>query len=133
MNRMIKRMVIPVGAAIALGSSGFAFMASNSVPLSRAGDGTGVISGYNVSNIHYTTLGDWQPGNGNNHISAVSFALDHAATPSNVRALVSDVNGGHVYYKCSESANLWTCNFTGGQNSMAQMGTATKLEVTAAQ
>src|SRR5690242_15269988 len=54
-NRIIKRMAVPVGAAIILGSSGFAFMASNTVAQSFVGEGQGDIAGYAVSGTSYHT------------------------------------------------------------------------------
>ena len=46
MNRVMKRMALPVGAALILGSSGFAYMASNGVERSYAGEGHGEIAGF---------------------------------------------------------------------------------------
>lgn len=55
MNRIMKRMALPVGAAIILGSSGFAFMASNTFAASPgAGAGSVAVSGYQVDNIHFS-------------------------------------------------------------------------------
>lgn len=53
MNRTMKRLVIPAAAAAILGTSGFAFMASNSVAESFAGEGSATIAGFQVSNISY--------------------------------------------------------------------------------
>ena len=53
MNRIIKRLAVPLSAAAVLGTAGFAYMASNSVAPSYAGQGTGTISGFVVSDISY--------------------------------------------------------------------------------
>ncbi len=56
------RHLIPkfVGAVVLLtalgGGAAYAFTASNTVPATYAGEGTGVVSGYTVYNIHYTGL-----------------------------------------------------------------------------
>ncbi len=54
---------------------GSGFAASNNLGASRAGDGTGVISGYTVSNITWTM----EPANPANMI-LVRFSLDRTAT-----------------------------------------------------
>jgi hypothetical protein len=56
MNRIMKRMALPVGAAIVLGSSGFAFMASNAFTNDiGAGEGVNNVAGY-VTNGGNTQL-----------------------------------------------------------------------------
>ena len=40
-------------AAGAIGVAGFAFTASNTVPATKAGDGTGAVTGYVASSVHY--------------------------------------------------------------------------------
>ena len=105
MNRIIKRMAIPVGAAIILGSSGFAFMASNSVPTSYAGDGSGDIAGYTVSNVSY--------GDNNDRIYSISFDLDNPAIHATAFVYNNDaLSGTPVRYTCDRhnTAPLhWTC------------------------
>lgn len=54
MNRIIKRLAVPLSAAAVLGTAGFAYMAGNTVPDTNAGAGAATISGYTVSNVHYT-------------------------------------------------------------------------------
>jgi hypothetical protein len=54
MNRTMKRMALPIGAALILGSSGFAYMASNTfADVPGAGAGTTPISGYQISDVHF--------------------------------------------------------------------------------
>lgn len=106
MNRTIKRIAVPVGAALILGSSGFAFMASNSVPTSYAGNGSGTIAGYNVSDVHYELVPDaFAPVvPGQESIQRVHFTLDHSATT--VRAYVND----RMFADCAETApDRWRC------------------------
>jgi archaellin len=43
-----------VAVAMAIGGGAYAFTASNTVPATSAGAGTGVVSGYTVTNLHYS-------------------------------------------------------------------------------
>ena len=80
MKSIVRRVALPIGAAAVLGCSGFAFIAINGVPESRAGAGESAISGYNVSNIHYTYVDSI--GNPHlNYIKSVTFTLDHRGIP----------------------------------------------------
>lgn len=126
MNRTIKRLAIPAGAAAILATSGFAFMANNSVPETFVGSGSDTISGYAVSNVHYVL----DPSS--LKIDAVQFQLNHAADPDNVRASIEDTKG-HAYNDCSQDAGTWTCAFSGGADGNAVMWAVDRLTVTAAQ
>jgi hypothetical protein len=102
-------------------SSAYAFTASNTVPASSAGSGSGAISGYTVSAVAYT-LNTSNPQN----IDAVAFTLDKAATTVKVQL----ANAG-TWYACSVvSGNNWSCNTTSPVISVA---TATTLTVVATQ
>ncbi|HET7386934.1 MAG TPA: hypothetical protein VFJ19_09765 [Nocardioidaceae bacterium] len=138
MNRIVKRMALPVGAAIILGSSGFAFMAGNTVPDSAAGAGTGDILPYDVSSVQYdyTTSG---PGADQQHITSVTFTLNHSANPGKVKAYIefptSQGQSYWDYFNCNErgtaGSGVWTCTpSTGGS---ATLSGANKLVVLAAQ
>ena len=120
MNRIIKRMAIPVGAAIVLGSSGFAFMATNTVLETHAGRGEGQISGYVVSGVTYSLdLADSYPdGFGNpalDKIRTVSFNLDHKA--STVSAQIRNGSGDKwiPYSSCGsdDGGYHWSCKASG--------------------
>lgn len=136
MNRIVKRMAVPVGAAIILGSSGFAFMASNTFvhSASFAGEGSQTISGYTVDNVHYMTgkYVDSVPGY---EITGVQFTLNAAASPDNVYVTVYDAKGGHAYDGCNVSpAGLWTCeNAYNNLTNLAQVDSANSVTVVAAQ
>ena len=134
MNRIMKRMALPVGAAIILGSSGFAFMASNTFvhSASLAGAGSQTISGYSVDNVHYLT-GKYVNQVGGYEVTGVQFTLNAAASPKNVYVNVYDDNGGHAYDSCSvSSAGLWTC-MNPYEKNLAQVDGAKSVEVVAAQ
>jgi hypothetical protein len=79
-------------AAGALAAGAYAFTASNTVPATKAGSGSGNISGYAVSSVSYT--------NTDNTITGVSFNLDAAAGQVNVQL---DSTGG-AWYDCGASA-----------------------------
>lgn len=132
MNNTVKRIALPLGAAVVIGSSGFAFMASNSVPETRAGDGSNVITGYTVSNVDYDT--------DNGRIIALRFDLDGAAKASNVKAYVRSTqptNENGTYDNCrqtgaSGSTTSWFCDQNPGQVT-ATVARAEGLRVIAAQ
>ena len=54
--RILPRRLFVFGGAIAVAAGGFAYMASNSVATTNAGEGAGAVSGYTVYNVHYTGL-----------------------------------------------------------------------------
>ncbi|HET7767797.1 MAG TPA: hypothetical protein VFN74_03415 [Chloroflexota bacterium] len=87
--------VLSLGAIIAVSGSGFA--AANTVPTSKAGDGNAAISGYAVTNVHYT-LNSTNPTN----IDAVSFTLDSAPVAGST-IKVKLVSTGSDWYTCTTS------------------------------
>lgn len=106
MSKLLRRVAIPGAAAAMIATSGFAFMATNSVPDSYAGTGDGTISGYQVSNIHYGTAAKW-PGGA--YLKSVSFDLNHAATADNV--------GAYVFVNYKGQPSRWTdCQATNTSN-----------------
>ena len=124
MNRIFKRLAVPLSAAAVLGTAGFAYMASNTVDSSNAGQGTGTVSGYHVYDVHYPTgtnyscigvLNPTQPGQSQNGIKCVSFKV----APDNAGFAAVDIYdgngtllGGGGASNCSEDAtsHVWTCN-----------------------
>ena len=93
---------------LTLGIVAYGYAAANVVPESGAGDGTGTVSGYTVSNINYTLLET-------NPTKVASVALDVAATsgagvPNKVQI---SVDSGTTWVTCTGPAtNTWTCAFT---------------------
>jgi hypothetical protein len=81
--------VILVAGAVAMGAH--AFTATNTVPASKAGNGSGAISGFAVSNIAYTNTGD--------KITAVTFDLDGAAADVMVQLIPTT----GTWYDCGAS------------------------------
>lgn len=107
--------------AVALGAGVFAYAASNTVPNTSAGAGSGTISGYTVSNVAYT-LNATTPTN----LDAVTFTVSPAAA-SVVKAQLAS---GGTWYSCSNTAGSVTCNTTSPQ---ATVAAATQLTVVATQ
>lgn len=78
----------------------YAFTATNTVPATQAGDGSGAISGYTVSNVAYTLAAN--PAN----IASWSFDLNAAA--GTVQSKL--VSASATYTSCVNSAGThWIC------------------------
>lgn len=91
-----------VAAAMATGA--YAFTATNTVPASSAGSGSGTISGYTVSSIAYT-LNATTPSD----IDSLTFTLNAAATTAKAKI----VSGSTTYTACSIAGGVnVTCNFS---------------------
>ena len=113
-----RRLIGTLVVAGALATATYAFTASNTVPASKAGDGSGAISGYTVSNVAYT-LNATNPAN----LDSVAFALDSAAGTVKVKLVAA----GSTWYSCTNpSGNNWTCATTG-----ATVQSADQLQVVA--
>lgn len=108
----------------ALALSTYAFTAGNTVPATKAGDGSGDITGYAVSTVKYN-LDSTNPKN----IASVTFSLDTAPTTgSTVKIQLDDPSG--AWYSCTLSGTPATnasCTTTG-----ATVLAADKLTVVAA-
>ena len=98
-----RRVLAALVVAIALATGVYAFTATNTVPASNAGSGSGAISGYTVSGIAYT-LNATTPTD----IDSMTFTLNASATT--VRAKI--VSGSTTYTACSIAGGVnVTCNF----------------------
>jgi hypothetical protein len=90
-----------------LAVAAFGYAAANIVPESGAGDGTGTVSGYTITNINYTLLAS-DPS------SVESLTLDVAPTAgagpaTDVRITV---DGGTTWVTCTGPVgSTWTCTF----------------------
>ncbi len=120
-NRNIRNLTIFI-LVLVMASATYAFAAANTVPTSKAGDGSGGITGYTVSAIHYA-LNAANPAT----IDAVTFTLDSApAGGSTIK--IKLVGAGSTWYTCTNVATAVTCNTTG-----APVSTADTLQVVIAQ
>jgi hypothetical protein len=114
------RLLITIVVAGVLATATYAFTASNTVPASKAGDGSGVISGYTVTNVAYT-LNATNPAN----LDSVGFTLDAAAGTVKIKLVAA----GSTWFSCTNpSGNTWTCATTG-----AAVAPADQLQVVATQ
>jgi hypothetical protein len=117
------------GALLAAGvvaTGAYALTAGNTVPASRAGDGSGTISGYVVTNVKYT-LNSTDPGN----IDAVTFTLD-AAPPAGATTKIQLSSGG-AWYSCTSGTPATNQSCATTSPSQATVTGATELRVVSAQ
>jgi hypothetical protein len=88
----------------------YGFAAANTVPETGAGDGSGTVSGYTITNVNWTLL-----ASSPNQLDGVD--LDVAATAgagaaSDVRVTV---DGGTTWVTCSgPTGSTWACSFASG-------------------
>lgn len=99
----------------------YAFTASNTVPATTAGSGSGAISGYTVSAVSYT-LNATNPQN----VDQVAFTISPATTATLKVQLVT----GGSWYTCTNTAGSVTCATTSPQVTAVA---ANQLTVVAAQ
>ena len=90
-------------------TAAFAFAATNTVPVTRAGEGVSVTSGYTVTNVVYN-LNATTPSN----IDSVTFTLNAAASNVKIRVVTTG-----SYYNCTSVGLNWTCNTTAPQATVA--------------
>jgi hypothetical protein len=115
-TRVIKAFGV-IGLVLGLTAGAHGFTAANTVPTSYAGDGTGAVSGYTVSAIHYT-LNAATPTN----VSSVSFTVNAAPAAGSTM----QVKIGGNWYACTNAATTLTCNTTVG--TQLTIANATTLE-----
>ncbi|MDA0264989.1 MAG: hypothetical protein O3A93_00160 [Chloroflexi bacterium] len=116
-------MILAIIASIIAGSV-YAFTASNTVPTSQVGEGAAVVSGYDVSSVHYNL----NSANAS-YVDSITFNLDVTpAAGSTIRAkLVETTND---WYTCTNTGTSVTCNTTSPQAIVAD---ANNLSVVVAQ
>ncbi len=98
----------------------YAFTATNTVPATQAGAGSGAITGYTISNVAYTLNAD------PTQIDAVAFTISPAAAGTVKAQLVT----GGTWYSCSNTAGSVSCDTTVG--TQATVAPANSLSVVAA-
>jgi hypothetical protein len=113
--------VLALTAALVAGV--YAFTAANTVPASKAGDGSGAISGFVLSSVHYN-LNASSPQN----IDSVTFNLD--STPTSGSTIKAQLDAAGSWYTCTNVAAAVTCTTTSPQ---ATVAAATQLRVVIAQ
>jgi hypothetical protein len=120
MNRTFKRLALPVGAAAALSTAGFAFMASNTVAASSAGEGQADVTGYTVSGVNYSAQQGWEspssPTFNQYKVSAVKFILTSNASGGPANGMPANVNAsllGTAAHTSECVISGWTINGSG--------------------
>ena len=119
MSKFSSRAILS-GALVAIGVAGFAFTAANTVPNNKAGDGSGTVTGYVVSSVHYG-LNATDPAKAD----SVTFTLD--STPVAGSTLKTKV--GATWYTCTNVTTAVTCATTSPQATVAPI---TSLQVVVA-
>ena len=116
-----RRLLLVAVLAIGVASGVYAYAATNTVPNSTAGAGSGTISGYTVSNVAYS-LNSTTPTN----LDQVAFTI----APTTATTLKVQLAAAGSWYTCTNTAGSVTCNTTSPQ---ATAAAATQLTVVAAQ
>jgi hypothetical protein len=118
--KRFSKVALVVLISLVLAAATFAYAAANTVPASNAGDGSGTVSGYTVTNVHYT-LDPTNPAN----ISNVAFTLNSAATSAQIT-----LDGTH-WFACTITGGTSVSCVTTGANEPTVLG-AVNLRIVAA-
>ena len=113
------RAVVVAVIALLLAVGVYAFAASNTVPGTEAGSGSGAISGYTVSSVAYG-LNATTPTN----IDSVTFTI----SPTSAGTVKIQLAPGGSWYSCTNTSGSVSCNTTSPQ---ATVAAATQLTVVA--
>jgi hypothetical protein len=110
------RRLLVIGALAAFAAVAYGFAAANTVGPSNAGDGSGAVSGGEITNIHYIIT--------TNQITGVEF--DYTADSDDPGFVSATLVGPGVTDTCDEApAGHWTCDDFAGQD----IDTVTDLRV----
>jgi hypothetical protein len=120
-KRLTLKLAMMLILVLVIATTTYAFAAANTVPTSKAGDGSGVISGYTVSVVHYN-LNATNPS----LIDSVTFTLDTAPIAGST-IKIKLVAAGSTWYTCTNTSTSVTCN--NGSTLAASVSTADSLEV----
>jgi hypothetical protein len=105
-GRNIGRLLTVVLLTAALVAGIYAYTAANTVPPSKAGDGTAAITGYTVSAVHYNL------GTPPSDVSSVTFTLNSEPVAGSTIKIV--LNGTN-WYTCTNVTTAVTCLTTSPQ------------------
>ena len=122
LRRANLRLLIALVIIAIMATAAYGFAASNTVGASKAGDGSGAISGYDVTGITYT-VNNADP----TILDSVQFNLSAAAT-----IVKATLDGGTTWVDCTvvglPANNNYTCAASG-----ATVKSVTRLRVVATQ
>lgn len=113
-SRILRARTLAIfGLSLILAAVAYGFAASNTVPVSGAGDGDGTISGYTIGAVQYTL--DSDP----TLIDEVSFTVTpNGGAGAATVVKVSLVSGGG-FFDCTLAGNTATCDIAGGVSVLA--------------
>jgi hypothetical protein len=95
------RLIVTFGVALLACSGAYAYTASNNVPTTNAGFGTGAVSAYTVGTAQFTLNTNSDP----TQITQISFPL----TPTSAQTVDIQLGNGSAWYSCSGGATA-TCS-----------------------
>jgi hypothetical protein len=122
-TRTVGRLLTGTLLTGALLAGTYAYTEANTVPASKAGDGTGAVTGYVLSSVHYN-LNATSPQN----VDSVTFTLDSAPVAGST--LKAQLAAAGSWYTCTFVTTAVTCVTTSPQ---ATVVGATNLRVVIAQ
>jgi hypothetical protein len=120
-TRFMGRLAAVAVLASVLVAGTYAYTAANTVPDTKAGDGSGNVTGYVVSAVHYTLNATTLT-----NVDSVAFTLDTAPPAGSTIKIQVDSN----WYSCTNSAAAVTCSTTSSPPTVLGM---TTLRVVVAQ
>src|SRR3954453_11075119 len=115
------RFLVGLVASLAIAGGAYAFTASNTVPTSNVGAGSGAVSGYTVTNLHYG-LNATTPSNFDSLTFTVNPAIPSTAT-GKVSASPALTTAGTNTYSCAANVagETSTCATTSPQLTAAKL------------
>jgi hypothetical protein len=114
------RLLLVVVLVVLAATGAYVFAASNTVPNTNAGAGSGSISGYTISGVAYN-LNASNP----NNIDTVTFTI----APASAGVVKIQVVNGGTWYDCTNTAGSVSCDTTVG--TQATVTPANQLTVVA--
>ncbi len=99
------KVLFAVFAIVAISVASYAFAAANTVPATKAGDGSGAVSGYTITSVEYTL-------NGTDPSTLDSVSFDVGAAAAQVEVQLVATTGS--WYSCTlGTGTVWSCTTTG--------------------
>jgi hypothetical protein len=119
------RFLVGVVASFAIAGGAYAFTASNTVPTSNVGAGAGTVSGYTVTNLHYS-LNSTTPSNVDSLTFNVSPSIPSTGT-GKVSVSAALTTGGPNAYSCTTNTagDTVTCATTSPQLTADKLSSVT--------
>ena len=84
----------------------YGFAAANIVPETGAGDGSGTVSGYTITNVNWVINSDSDPSD----VDSVSFDVNATAGAGAASEVYISLDGGTTWITtCTDAGATWTC------------------------